>query len=531
MKLSWKNLSISKKIILLSSLIILSFAVTVFAYLIPLFQDESIRMKKEKVRDIVATALSVIEAIDKEYAAAGKTKEDAQKSAVGQLRGIRYGDEGKDYVWINDFQPVVIMHPFASDLEGKNVGEKTDPTGKKFFKEMVRICQEREAGYVEYMWQYKDQKERVVPKISFVKAYKPWGWIIGTGVYYEDVRESILSTVVRILQIFGGIIGISILLSLFVSRKISKSIRVVVGRLQELASAEGDLTGRLPVESGDEVGELSLVLNRFLDQFEGLVVEIMDSSRALSQAVGEISTGNQDLSDRTSRQASSLEEVASSLEQAVASVRQNAENTMAANGLASETVRIGEEGNRIVLSAVESIRELSHSSEKISEIVEAINGIAFQTNLLALNAAVEAARAGDSGRGFAVVAAEVRNLAQRVQGSAKEIGVLIKEALEKMQETNSRAGKSSEALQNITESIKRVGGLISEISAASEEQRQGMDQINAAVTDMDRIGQQNAALVEQTAAASEEMSRQVEVLLEKVSRFKTSEHSRERSPA
>ena len=176
-------------------------------------------------------------------------------------------------------------------------------------------------------------------------------------------------------------------------------------------------------------------------------------------------------------------------------------------------------GGGIVDEAVKSIGEINASSVRIADIISMINEIAFQTNLLALNAAVEAARAGDQGRGFAVVAGEVRNLAQRSGEAAKEIGVLIKDSVDKIGNGTELVNKSGEALREIIEAMKQVNDIVSEMAAATDEQRRGIEQINIAVTEMDNMTQQNAALVEETASASEEMSGQAQELLGMVQRF------------
>ena len=117
--------------------------------------------------------------------------EEAQKQAIQRLRDIRYGEENKDYVWINDFTPTMIMHPFRTDLEGKSLSEYKDPNGKTLFNEMVAKCKEKGEGFVDYKWQWKDQADKIVPKISYVKSYKEWNWIVGTGIYIEDVNAEI----------------------------------------------------------------------------------------------------------------------------------------------------------------------------------------------------------------------------------------------------------------------------------------------------------------------------------------------------
>jgi methyl-accepting chemotaxis protein len=222
----------------------------------------------------------------------------------------------------------------------------------------------------------------------------------------------------------------------------------------------------------------------------------------------EISQGNADLSQRTEEQASSLEETASSMEEMTSTVRQNADNAKVANELAEKTSSKAIQGGEVVNRAVQSMSGINESSKKIADIIGVIDEIAFQTNLLALNAAVEAARAGEQGRGFAVVAGEVRNLAQRSAGAAKEIKDLIRDSVSKVEDGTLLVNESGETLKDIVASVKRVTDMISDIAEASVEQSSGIEQVNKAVTQMDEMTQQNAALVEEASAAGESMAEQ-----------------------
>ena len=228
----------------------------------------------------------------------------------------------------------------------------------------------------------------------------------------------------------------------------------------------------------------------------------------------QISSGNQNLSQRTSEQASSLEEIASTIEEATATINQNAENAARARDLTDTGVTKSMEGNRIAIEAVSSIIEMNESSKKVADIIAVINEIAFQTNLLALNAAVEAARAGEQGRGFAVVAGEVRNLAQRSGNAAKEIEKLIKDTVGKVETSTELVNKTGNALTEIAEAAKISAQIISEISRGEPGAEAGINQINNAIAEMDNMTQQNASLVEETASASEEMANQAQELLE-----------------
>ncbi len=314
---------------------------------------------------------------------------------------------------------------------------------------------------------------------------------------------------------------ISAVITLVLSRSVSNPVKKGLSFAELLA--EGDFTQRIDLDQEDELGQLGKALNISADNLEKLIAEIIIASQNLVRSVEEIAAGNQNLSQRTSEQASSLEEIAATVEEANATTRQSTGNTVEANTLAESSSRLALEGGDIVEKAVFSISEINNSSKKISEIITMINEISFQTNLLALNAAVEAARAGEQGRGFAVVAGEVRNLAQRSAGAAKEIDTLIKDSIGKINEGTDLVNRSGDALKEIIIAAKQVKDIISEIAASSDEQSRGIEQINSAVIEMDKMTQQNAALVEETAAASEQMTNQAQELLEKVSLFRINE--------
>lgn len=285
------------------------------------------------------------------------------------------------------------------------------------------------------------------------------------------------------------------------------------------ALAAGDLTLNM-TEAEDRFPALRSAINASMANLRKMVGEIREGASRIAQGAGEINEGNTNLSSRTQEQAAALEETASTIEEMTTTVRQNANNSRQANQVASSARGMAEKGGAVVGQAVSAMAEINQSSKKISDIIGVIDEIAFQTNLLALNAAVEAARAGEQGRGFAVVAAEVRNLAQRSAGAAKEIKALIKDSVEKVQEGSRLVDQSGSTLSEIVREVKKVSDIIAEIAAASEEQASGIEQVNKAVSQMDEMTQQNAALVEEAAAASASMEDQARQLDRLVAMFK-----------
>jgi methyl-accepting chemotaxis protein len=284
--------------------------------------------------------------------------------------------------------------------------------------------------------------------------------------------------------------------------------------------ADGDLTVEIDFNRSVQNSALGC-LNRMVKALDEIVSEIGSSAHSLVSAIEQISSGNQNLSQRSSEQAASIEEIAATLEETTSMIKQNAENAARAQEVSAETSRMAEAGGQVILEAVNSINEVNQSGKKISDISGVINEIAFQTNLLALNAAVEAARAGEQGKGFAVVAEEVRNLAQRSGEAAREIASLIHDSVRKVEAATALANKGKDALEEIITAVKDTGELISGVASASDEQLQGIDQISVAISEIDSMTQQDASLVEETASASEEVSTQAKGMLALIKGFKT----------
>ncbi len=303
---------------------------------------------------------------------------------------------------------------------------------------------------------------------------------------------------------------------------LSDTTQEALSDISEIAQtlATGNLTKTIDKSYPGIFGESAAAINTTVNDLRQLIRTVIESINSISTAAGQIAAGNQDLSSRTEEQASSLEQTAASMEELTSVVRQNSENTSEANQLSQSAAMVATKGGEVVNESVQTMREITASSNRISEIITVIDGIAFQTNILALNAAVEAARAGELGKGFAVVATEVRSLSLRTTESAKQIKDLIQDSSVQVERGTEQANKAGETMVEIVDSIDSVSRLISEISNASGEQREGIEQVNKAIGQMDQVTQQNAALVEQVAAAAESLENQAKELKQQVSHFK-----------
>lgn len=292
----------------------------------------------------------------------------------------------------------------------------------------------------------------------------------------------------------------------------------LIGSIRHIAG--GDLVKPIEVDGSNEMGQLAESLRHMQGELMRTVGDVRNGANAIYSGASEIATGNNDLSSRTEQQAASLEETAASMEQLTATVKQNAENARQASHLALSASETAQRGGKVVDNVVQTMRDISTSSQKIADIISVIDGIAFQTNILALNAAVEAARAGEQGRGFAVVAGEVRNLAQRSAQAAREIKSLIEDSVGKVDVGSTLVESAGETMAEIVSAVTRVTDIMGEIASASDEQSRGIDQVGLAVAEMDRVTQQNAALVEESAAAAAALEEQASRLTEAVAVFR-----------
>ncbi len=503
------------------------------------------RGKQEATRNVVEAAAGVFEHYHKLETSGAMTTADAQQAAIEQIRLLRY--DGQDYFWINDLGPKMIMHPMQPKLDGQDLSKIKDPEGKELFNEMVAIARRDGAGLVDYMWA-KPGEENPVPKISYVQLFKPWGWIIGSGIYVDDVEQEFWNYLTRFSLIGLLISAIMAVLVAILIRSIVRPLRHTMAAMANIASGEADLTRTLDVSGNDELTTLGRDFNRFTQKLRTVVGQLFETSGALDQSSRALSELSSQAHEQSQQQMLQMEQVATAVNEvtyAVQEVAKNAEHASTEVGSAENQAGQGQRNIETSLQqidalsatigqAVDVIQSLADETTKIGSVLEVIGSIAEQTNLLALNAAIEAARAGEHGRGFAVVADEVRSLANRTQLSSSEISEMIASlqagagrAVEVMQSSKQLAQQTVEqtlqaenALAKIRQEVGSINEMNAQIATASEEQGAVAEEVNQSVTRIHDSTVASSAASNQVASSSQDLTLLAEELNRKVNYFR-----------
>ena len=501
--------------------------------------------KSEKTEHVVQSAAGILKYFHDLEAAGGLSREEAQKQAMAAIKGLRY--DGQEYFWINDQTPVMIMHPTNPKLDGQNLSGFKDPDGKALFNDMVQITKEKGAGQVNYRWP-KPGASEPVPKVSYVELFQPWGWIIGSGIYVDDVQAEFQIDALKTLVIGLAIAALVAMLVVLIVRSITQPLQQAVSAMANIASGDGDLTRNLDTHGSDELSALSRHFNAFTDKLRLVIKQSLDSAGQLDAAarnLGQVAGQAQQHSEQQSQQMELVATAINEVTYGVQDVAKNAEHASSEVHAAEEQALQGQKNiegslrqinelSGTIDQAVEVIQTLAQESTQIGSVLEVIRSIAEQTNLLALNAAIEAARAGEQGRGFAVVADEVRLLAQRTQKSTAEIQVMIErlqgnsEAAVKVinasskasQLTIEQASQAGVSLAQIASGLRNLTGLNASIASATLQQSHVVEDINQNVTQAASLAHNNAVAAQQSSDAGQHLGQLAEQLNRLLGQFR-----------
>ncbi|WII72926.1 cache domain-containing protein [Bdellovibrio sp. 22V] len=463
----WKARSYRYKILALLIGAILPLWAIVLFYVLPLVRDSMYEDRKTAVRNTVDVATTVLQHYYNLYETKVLSEDEAKKQALVAVSQLRY--QGNEYFWINDLHPTMMMHPMKPELNGKDLSGMKDPNGVALFVEFVKVGETPAAeGFVSYMWP-KPGSPHPEPKISFVRQFKQWKWILGSGVYVDDVEKAIAAFRMKVLISFS--LAFLAAFALFY---------VFAGKLMSFLART--------------------------------VTDTNEASKQVLEASSMLSSAGQNVAQGAVESAARIEETLKAVKDLNEIVRANQERASSASDLAKNSELGASQGAEEVKRLIESIGVMAKISREITSAMDIIDDIAFQTNLLALNAAVEAARAGEQGKGFAVVAEAVRNLALKSAQAAKEVKTVISSSVEQTRVSLELAERSDKVLDGIVTSVQKVNVLNHEIAQTSMHQSEGINAIQEAMGSLERQTQAFSAAAEETAATSEEMSAQATTL-------------------
>ena len=512
-------------------------------FLVPFIRGLVMKEKQHALTMNLQQAISLLGSYQKQVEAGNLPQDEAKRQAAERIASIRY--DGSNYLWIQDLESRMIMHPIKPELNGKDMSQEKDANGTHFFVEMTKACKDKGKGCVQYRWP-RPGDTRPIPKLSCVELFQPWGWIVGTGIYIDDVDSQMHKIEIGIGAALCIMLALTMLLTFFVSRTITVPVATLVNQTKQVA--RGELSVQISSCTGDEIGQLSCSFKTMTENLRTIIGRVSDTSNQVAAAAGQlnstagrIATGSEEVAAQATSVATAGEEMSATSGDIAQNCQMAAEGAQSASQSAQNgasvvdaTIAVMSQIADKVQESAKTVESLGARSDQIGTIIGTIEDIADQTNLLALNAAIEAARAGEQGRGFAVVADEVRALAERTTKATKEIGEMIKaiqsetkgavtameQGVHQVEAGTMEAAKSGAALRDILDQINAVSMQVNQIATAAEEQTATTNEISNNIHQITAVVGDTAGCAHEAATAANQLNGNAAELQRLVRQFK-----------
>jgi methyl-accepting chemotaxis protein len=514
--------------------------------------------RQAKTRQMIDVGYGILAHYQKLESEGKLARDAAQAAAIGEIKSLRY--DKVEYFWLNDMTPKMVMHPIKPELDGKFLGDFKDPAGNHLFNGFVDVVKDKGEGFYSYLWP-KPGFDQPVPKISYVKGFAPWGWLIGTGIYLDDVDAAFRQNALMFGSILLVVFVATLAASTVIGRSVTKPLAIITGLTGRLASGDSDFD--VPyAKRRDEIGNLARALQVFKDnaaamaklnadqaelkeradvekrgamlnlaaKFEasiqalvgdviGEAGQVQEASQGMSRTAGEASR-RAGIVEKACQQASNnVQTVATAAEELSASISEISQRVAQAAQVANKAATDGQRTN-------ETVEGLAAAANKIGEVIGLINEIASQTNLLALNATIEAARAGEAGKGFAVVASEVKSLATQTAKATDDISAQItsiqaetRQVVGNIGDIRSTIMQVNEISSSIAAAVEQQGAATKEIAQSVQQAASGTNEVSQNITGVSTATTETGSAAEVVLHSSSRLSAKLQTLQQEVATF------------